>query len=209
MKRTLPMWSLLLLVCAANANAQMYKWVGPDGKVTYTDTPPPPAAKNVQKKDIATAEVNIAGLPYELSEVVKRSPVTLYTTKNCSPCDDGRKLLSARGIPFAEKTVNSNEDVAEFRKMNGDNQLPLLQIGRSKERGFEPDGWNAALTTAGFPETSKLPRSYQNPPAQATVPATPKGVAAKQEGQAGNTERGAGNTDLPPPTGNAPPGFRF
>jgi glutaredoxin len=210
MKRTLPLWSLLLLLCAANANAQMYKWIGPDGKITYTDTPPPPSAKQVETKAIAAAaEVNTSGFPYELSEAVKRSPVTLYTTKKCDPCDEGRKLLTARGIPFAEKTVSSNEDIAEFRKLAGDNQLPVLQVGRNKELGFEPGGWNTTLTSAGYPETSKLPRSYRNPPAQAAAPATPKAAASKQEGQAARSESAAGTTESPPATGNAPPGFRF
>jgi glutaredoxin len=212
MKRTLPLWSLLFSLCAANADAQLYKWVGPDGKVTYTDTPPPASAsaKRVETKSLGSGEVKTAGLPYELSEAVKGSPVTLYTTQNCAPCDDARKLLSARGIPFAEKTVNSNEDVALFRKAIGDSQLPVLLVGRNKERGFEPTGWNATLTAAGYPETSKLPKSYHNPPAEAAAPA-PKSVAStQQQGLAANNENPAGSTtQLPAAVGNAPPGFRF
>jgi glutaredoxin len=212
MKRTLPLWALLFSLCAANANAQLYKWVGPDGKVTYTDSPPPASAsaKRVETKSLGTGEVNTTGLPYELSEAVKGSPVTLYTTQNCAPCDDARKLLSARGVPFAERTVTSNEDIALFRKSIGDSQLPVLLVGRNKVRGFEPGGLNAALTAAGYPETSKLPKSYRNPPAEAAAPA-PKPVASTQQQSPGaNNENTAGRTtELPAAVGNAPPGFRF
>jgi glutaredoxin len=208
MKRTLPLWSIFILLCAANANAQMYKWVGPDGKVTYTDTPPP-SAKNVETKSIATGEGNTAGLPYELSEAVKNNPVTLYTTKNCAPCDDARKLLSARGVPFTEKTVNTNADAAEFKKISNDNQLPVLVVGRNKEKGFETSGWNTTLTAAGYPETSKLPKTYRTPPAEAAAP-TPTAVAAVPGNpRAARTENPANATELPAPVGNAPPGFRF
>jgi glutaredoxin len=207
MKSTLQLSSLLLLLCAVNANAQLYKWVGADGKVSYSDTPPPASAKRVETKSITTGEVNTSGFPYELSEAVKGNPVTLYTSKNCAPCDNGRKLLSARGVPFTEKTVVSNEDITEFKRISGDSQLPLLLIGRNKEQGFEPSGWNGALTSAGYPETSRLPASYRNPPAEATVPA-PKAAAAKPEGQRqGSATTQA--TELPPAVGNAPPGFRF
>ncbi|MET0680713.1 MAG: DUF4124 domain-containing protein, partial [Burkholderiales bacterium] len=34
---------------AATAGAQMYRWVDKDGKVHYTDAPPPAASKSVQK----------------------------------------------------------------------------------------------------------------------------------------------------------------
>jgi glutaredoxin len=207
MKSSLPLSSLLLLLCAANADAQLYKWVGPDGKVTYTDTPPPASARHVETKSLGASEVNTTGLPYELSEAVKASPVTLYSTRNCAPCDDGKKLLTARGVPFAEKTVSSNEDIAEFKKVNGDAQLPVLLVGRNKERGFEPSAWNATLTSAGYPETSKLPKNYHNPAAEAAAPA-PKSVASRQEGQATGTTAGP-KTELPPAVGNAPPGFRF
>lgn len=36
------------LVFAANASAQMYRWVDKDGKVHYTATPPPPGTKETR-----------------------------------------------------------------------------------------------------------------------------------------------------------------
>ncbi|MGH8807545.1 MAG: DUF4124 domain-containing protein [Noviherbaspirillum sp.] len=209
MKRALQFSSALLLLGAAAAHAQLYKSVGPDGKVTYSDTPPQSAAR-VETKALPLGGANAADLPFELAETMKGHPVTLYTTRNCIPCDEGRKLLSERGIPFGEKTVNSGEDVAQFRKLGGDSQLPLLMVGRNGERGFEAGAWNAALTSAGYPETSKLPKSYRNPPAEAAAPA-PKTVTA-QQGKADENGRTAAKPsagELPPAIGNAPPGFRF
>jgi glutaredoxin len=210
MKNTLPYWSLLFLLCTANAQAQLYKWVGPDGKVTYTDTPPPPSAKRVETKSVTAAGANTAGFPFELSEAVRGNPVTLYTTTNCGPCDDGRKLLAERGIPYSEKTVISSEDIGTFKKISGDGQLPLLVVGRNKERGFESTTWNTILSSAGYPESNKLPRNYRNPQAEPAAPVA-KSVIPTQDDQTG-TDRSATTssaTELPPATGNAPPGFRF
>jgi glutaredoxin len=209
MKRVLQSCSMLLLLCAAAAHAQLYKWVGPDGKVTYSDAPPPASAKRVETKPLPVDGGVASDLPFELAEAMKGNPVTLYTTRDCPPCDEGRKLLTERGIPFVEKTVNSNEDIAQFRQAGGEGNLPLLVVGRAKERAFEPGTWNNTLTSAGYPESNRLPKSYRNPPPQAAAPAT-KPAPEKQKAAKGDKSADKPpSTELPPATGNAPPGFRF
>jgi glutaredoxin len=192
-----------LLLSAAGAQAQLYKSVGPDGKITYSDTPPPAGARQVETKAIASSEVSTADMPYELAEAVRANPVTLYTGKNCVPCEDGRAMLTERGIPFKEKTVSSNEDVEHLRKVAGDNNIPLLLVGRRKESGFQRGNWNSTLSAAGYPEASRLPKTWRAPAPEA---AAPKPVqAAKKEDDA----RPAAQAQTPAPAGNAPPGFRF
>ena len=211
MKRCSSLLILGLLFGAASAHAELYKWVGPDGKVHYSDVPPPPTAKQVETKAINSGASNSAGLPFELAEAVKNHPVTLYTGNACGPCDEGRKLLNARGIPFTEKTVNSNEDIAVFRQAGGQSNLPLLVIGRNKQEGFERASWAQALTAAGYPDSNKLPGTYRNPQATAAAPNV-QPVAAKQSGKATKAQASSPQqpaTELPPAAGNAPPGFRF
>jgi len=198
---------LIALACAMPAHAQLYKWVGPDGKVNYTDTPPPPNAKQVEQRSVP-APVVTTGLPFELAEAVRNSPVTLYTTANCGACDEGRKLLQARGVPFNERTVTTNDDIARLRAAGGDSQLPFLVVGRHRQQGFEPGQWNTLLTTAGYPATSMLPRGYaaSKPEPAAPPPAPAQTAAAETPARQDTAPR---PTELPPPTGNAPPGFRF
>lgn len=211
MKLSVGWSSVALLLCAASTHAQLYKWVGPDGKVNYTDTPPPATVKQVEKKAGLTGNVADADLPYELVQASRNNPVTLYTTNPCLPCDDGRKLLNARGIPYSEKTISTNNDIAQLRQLSGDSQLPVLFVGRSKEAGFEPGAWNRALTVGGYPATSRLPANYRkNPPEAAAQPQ--KAAPAPQQNDADEESRIAvpqGASDLPAPSGNAPPGFRF
>lgn len=196
---------MALLLTATTAQAQMYKWVGPDGKVNYTDTPPPKSAKKVEQKSLDGSDTDTTGLPYELAEAVKNSPVTLYTTPSCAPCDSGRAYLNKRGVPFKEKTVSTDDDLARLTQATGEKQLPVLTIGRGKQAGFEQGAWGSALSAAGYPETSRLPKGYSNGPAEAAAPAKPKSAENKPAVTA-TPER---TDSLPPATGNAPPGFRF
>jgi glutaredoxin len=204
MKHATTLTALSLLLCAAGAQAQLYKWVGPDGKVNYTDTPPPPSAKQVETKSLSTGEVSTSDLPFELAGAVRSSPVTLYTGKNCIPCEDGRKMLSERGIPYKEKTVSSNEDIEHLRKIAGDSNVPVLLVGRRKESGFQRSAWNTTLSTAGYPEENRLPKTWRAPPAE---PAVPPPQQARKQDDAPRTD--AASKQVQPAAGNAPPGFRF
>lgn len=201
-------WALLwALASMVPAYAQVYKWVGPDGKVHYGDTPPPVSATKGGSKAVdAPPPSNGVALPYDVAEAVRKNPVVLYSSTKCTPCDSGRSLLSTRGIPFTEKTVHTTDDAAHLKQISGDSQLPALMVGTRKHLGFSKSEWDESLTAAGYPATSKLPKSYRNPPPQAAAPA-PKAepvVTAKP-----SSAESALPLDVPTPAGNAPPGFRF
>jgi glutaredoxin len=201
-------WLLMALLLAAGAaHAQLYRWVGPDGKVTYSDTPPPSSARGVETKNV-TAGPSTNGLPYELAQAVKANPVVLYTGTKCSPCEDGRTMLKTRGIPYTEKTVASNDDIAKLKQISGDQQLPVLTVGARKQKGFESNAWDAMLNEAGYPQSNRLPPNYVNPPPEAAAPKA-KSAAAPQAPAAAERPSSDALPDTPPPAGNAPPGFRF
>ena len=206
--------SLSMGLACASAQAQLYKWVDDKGKTHYTDTPPPTSAKASEKKAVQNSEGGGNGFPFELARVVQAQPVTLFTTANCPACDQGRALLTQRGVPFTEKTVSTTDDIAQLRLAGGSSQLPFLVVGRASQQGIEDGIWNTLLSTAGYPETSKLPKSYRN---AAAVPAAAplKPAAADAGATAAADANGSGNAasrapdSLPPAIGNVPPGFRF
>lgn len=208
MKRSgLALTGLLALSCIGNAQAQLYKWVGPDGKVNYSDLPPPKSVRQMEKSALKSAASGTAALPYALAEASKNHPVTLFTGAQCTPCAEARDLLKNRGIPFAEKSVTTYEDIARLRQASGEAQLPVLLIGRNKQLGFEPGAWNAALSAASYPQDNQLPKDYRFAQAE---PAAPK-AAAKPERPAdtGSRQAPAASTQRLPASGNAPADFRF
>ncbi|QRX83602.1 glutaredoxin family protein [Glaciimonas sp. PAMC28666] len=198
---------LVSLLTTAGAQAQLYKSIGPDGHVTYSDIPPA-SGKIVDSKSRSNntdGDADTSGLSYELVQAQKNNPVTLYTSSKCIPCDDGRKLLRTRGIPFREKTITTNSDIARLKEVAGESQLPFLQIGRSKESGFEAVAWNAALSLAGYPQNNQLPKTYQN--GQSTAAAPPGKASAAPEGAPTASEQPTPTSR--PATGTTTPGFRF
>jgi len=162
----------LLALAAGAAQAQLYRSVGPDGTVTYTDQPPPSARTGAAASPGGDSDANAASpgaLPYDLGQVASRYPVTLYTSKDCAPCDQGRTLLTGRGIPFSEKTISTSDDLAALKRLGGDGNLPMLTIAGQRLTGFSDADWTQYLNAAGYPKTSQLPGGYQRPEATPLV----------------------------------------
>ena len=70
---------LALLMASATASAQMYKWVDKDGKVRYTDTPPPGGTKSSKIAAPAPAASPAPGSPSPATKDlkdVKKGPLT-------------------------------------------------------------------------------------------------------------------------------------
>jgi glutaredoxin len=172
-----PRWLLTwiggcIVLAAGQLQAQtIYRSVGPDGQVTFSDKPSVSPANQVAPVDKAVAGVTPPGaaLPFELRQVVGKYPVTLYTSSNCAPCDSGRNLLTTRGVPFSEKTINTAQDAGALQKLSGNNAVPLLTIGAQHVSGFSDSEWTQYLSAAGYPESSKLPAGYRAPPAAPLV----------------------------------------
>jgi glutaredoxin len=122
----------------------------------------------------------------------------------CAPCDTARAYLSQRGIPFTEKTVNSAADIERLKQAGGDGSMPMLLVGRSKQTGFESGAWGNMLTAAAYPESSRLPSGFRNPPATAAAPITDKVQAEPAE-----PSTPVRRPSPPIPTGKTDSGFRF
>lgn len=149
----------------------VYRIVGPDGKVTYSDKPPAnDAAGKVDARGASASGTGTpAALPFAVRQAMGKYPVTLYSAADCGPCASGRALLTRRGIPFAEKTIASNDDIEALRRLTGEGSVPILAVGGQLLRGYLETEWALTLTAAGYPETSQLPTSYRNPVATPLV----------------------------------------
>jgi len=112
-------------------------------------------------------------LPYELREPSNRYPVQLITGKDCRSCDTGRQLLVQRGVPFAEKRVESAGDIAALKHLTGSASLPVLMVGRQQVVGLVSQEWNSYLDAAGYPKDNRLPKGYTRPAPEPLGPAVP------------------------------------
>lgn len=174
-------FTALAALFAVPAAAQMYRWVDKDGKVHYSNTPPPAAAKNLQARNLTPSVVESSQQPYAVQQAVKNFPVVLYTHADCKePCADGRKLLASRGVPFREVAVTDEKTQEELKRATGDNQVPVLMVGKQANRGYESEMWNAALDAAGYPKAGSPAAQARIAPPPAPEAPAPKPVASKQ-----------------------------
>jgi len=172
-----------LLGCAAAASAQQYKWRDRDGSVVYGDSPPR-EARHVERVSTIGGDGDddpLRGLPFELTRAARSYPVVLYVSPGAPACDAARAYLKRRGVPFAERTITSNDDIAEMQRRGFGNRVPVLQVGSDTLNGFSEDAWAGALDAAGYPAASRLPRGWAGAPPRPLVepkPAAESGTGA-------------------------------
>lgn len=172
----------LMLVVAAIAvagqawgqGAQVYRYTDPDGKVVYSDRPPPANAKSVQTKRfggnfIETSEPSIAA-----QQATEKFPVTLFTFDCGEVCQNAEALLNKRGVPFAMVNVQSDEQgMARMQALTSDDKAPTLAVGdQLVVKGYNEARWQATLDQAGYPKTPTTRRAppVTRPAAVAAVP---------------------------------------
>ncbi len=200
---------------SAGAGAQqVYRIVGPDGRVTFSDRPPPDAKASPAAAGGGSAAPSAGGgaaLPFDLRNIASKYPVTIYTGTDCPPCVSGRAFLTSRGIPFAERTVTTEDDVEALKRLAGAPRLPLLTVGGQQLRGFSETEWASFLDAAGYPRTSQLPAGYRNAAATPLVAtqAAPRSAAQAPQPQAPAEEPQAAAPAPAAPAPANPAGIRF
>jgi len=162
---------------ALGAHAQVYRWLDEKGRLHAGDTPPP-SAREVEKVRVAPTPTEPVE-PYALQIARKNNPVTLYSTPNCPLCERARQLLKARGVPFTEKSVVTDQQVEELESVVGRNALPSLVVGTKIQDGFAESLYEAMLDGAGYPKKGALPARKQEPAAAAQPPLGPYAPRAK------------------------------
>lgn len=99
-----------------------------------------------------------------LAGLATTHPVTLYSTKACEACDDARRLLNERGIPFREMSINDEQELELLKQAVGGSSVPALVVGDVIQRGYEPRSYHRTLDAAGYPKTGVLPPRNQAEP---------------------------------------------
>lgn len=202
------------LAFVASAQAQsVYRIVGPDGKVTFSDRAPEVAAPGSRTSTVAQPDAgsDSSTLPYDLRQVAQRFPVSLYTGSNCAPCESARSMLVARGVPFTERTVNTNEDIEALQRLSGTTNLPFATIGGQQLAGYSVTEWTQYLDAAGYPKQSQLPGNYRRAAAAPLVALKPAQAASKPADKAATAPaRQRAPAAVPTgPTPSNPAGIRF
>jgi glutaredoxin len=147
----------LLLLCGAASAQTVYKSVGADGKVVYSDKPP---AEGRLEKTMTFESLPSSALPASASSYVEQlrrmhardaaqpaaalpqQGVVLYTASWCGWCKKARGWLGAQGISYRDIDVESPEGLAEFARVGGGG-VPVIVADGRRVAGFSSAAYAA------------------------------------------------------------------
>ncbi len=179
----------MAFVSVANAQ-QVYRWVDADGRVQYSDQPPPVGTKNVQERNVSGSSIQNNELSLVAQDAQKKNPVTIYVSECGESCDAAKAYLGKRGIPHTivdpTRTIELNK---KFKEETGGTVVPVIKIGEKRLSGWSESAWSGALDAAGYPKTPPFSkprpvedRSGMDAPAQKAPPDADKAKAAPSKG---------------------------
>ena len=167
--------SAAALVLAAGAHAQdkqVYRYVDGEGRVVYSDKPPPANAKDAQTKRIGGNYIETDPLSITEQQATERFPVTLYSFACGELCDSATGLLNKRGVPYTTVDVQTPDGAKKLQAISGEMTAPVLAVGdKLVYKGFNEARWQQMLDDAGYPKTPS-PRTAQvgRAPADTSAP---------------------------------------
>ncbi|MEQ1774211.1 MAG: glutaredoxin family protein [Burkholderiales bacterium] len=159
------LWVFLFTAMSVNA-AQLYRWVDAKGNVEWRDTPPPSAAaaKKVEQRKIGDNVISTSEAPFSMQLAMKNHPVTFWASPDCgNACNTARTHLNRRGTPYTEKSPQ--EDIEAFKKLSGGLEVPYLQVGAIRLKGYLESEYENTLDSAGYPRTVVAIKPKPVPPA--------------------------------------------
>ena len=175
----------LLLIAAPVLAQQMYRWTDAEGRVHYSDQPPPKDAKNIQTKNLSANVVETDALPYATQVARRRNPVTLYAFECGDACSQAKNLLRGRGVPFSEIDPRQPANAEKLKTLTGGTDVPVLQVGETVVNGFETGRWQTALDNAGYPASASS--RQVGAASKASGPAAAPAAPAQEAAEAGGT----------------------
>ncbi len=150
--------TVLVALAAASlpADAQVYKWTGPDGRTHYGDRPPDDA-----KKQELRIGVQSFGGPAQVdtwTQVLKRPPavdtskprsaaVTMFSTSWCPHCKRAKAYFAQKGVGYREVDIEESEAGRREFEQYGGSGVPLIIVGEQRMRGFDAAAMDRLLAS--------------------------------------------------------------
>lgn len=143
------------LLSAASSAGTLYKSVGPDGTVLYSDQPP---AQGKVQKTFAVTELPATPLPesviryrQELQKSAQNQPANvrgsaetqLFTAQWCGYCRKAKAYLAEKGVGYQEHDIDTPEGRLAFAQAGNANGVPLLLWRGKRLQGFSQAGYDA------------------------------------------------------------------
>jgi glutaredoxin len=142
---------LFVLIAPLSASADVYKWTDAQGRVQYSDSPPPEAKAQQVKLKINSIQGPAVVSTVRAAPAAKaKDKVRIYTAAWCGYCKKAKAHLTAKGVPYDEVDVEvSDRGRSEFAQLGG-RGVPVILVGNQRMDGFDAGGLDAMLAVAGW-----------------------------------------------------------
>ncbi|MES2281204.1 MAG: glutaredoxin family protein [Pseudomonadota bacterium] len=150
---------MVLLSCLPSAvfSQTLYKSVGPDGKVVYSDKLPTEGrVEKMKLQNLPSTPLPqpVAAAYAELLRKAKANPVALapvagnvlYSATWCGYCRQARAHLASRGVAYTELDIDTPAGMASFAQVGGGKGVPLLMAGGQKVQGYSAQAYDSLLS---------------------------------------------------------------
>lgn len=159
-------FGILPLIGVAAAEAEIYKYVDPQGNVHFQDHPPggaekvrdlevrkssPPRPKAAAPAPPAAAgspgRAAAAGSPGEAADAPKGViDVELFGVSWCPWCRKAREFFQSRGVPYTYYDIEKDPVAAARKKELGSSKgVPFALVNGVRIQGYSPQGYTSAL----------------------------------------------------------------
>ena len=149
----------ILVLCATDSNAAIYKWIDNDGTVHFTDSPPPADANaNVVNPEPNRLEGygKASGrnpMQNKQTPVAKKSVaindlpiVELFVTSWCGYCKKAEAYFNKRNIPFVKYDIEKDQKAARRKSsLTQSRGVPFVLIGDVGIPGYSEAAFDKAL----------------------------------------------------------------
>jgi len=147
------LWSAPALT--AHGAQTLYKSIGPDGRIVYSDRPP---AEGRLEKTMAFENLPSSPLPSAYVEQLRKmgsppapaamptSGVVLYSAAWCGFCKKAKAYMAGKGIQYREFDVNTKDGMAAFARAGGGKGVPLLLVDGQRVQGFSLAAYDGLFT---------------------------------------------------------------
>ncbi len=126
-----------LLLFAAPASAEIYKWTDEQGQVHYSDQKP-------QDQDFNEVEIEggtYKNVSYGTTHVDIGKQVIMLSAVWCGVCKKAKSYFRRNGIQFTELDVEKNSRGKRLYERLGAKAVPVILVGRKRMNGFTEAGF--------------------------------------------------------------------
>jgi glutaredoxin len=157
--RMLFMLSFAVAVAEAQAATTLYKSIGPDGKITYSDQPLAQArdTKTLTFASAPTSPLSAETLAY-IDQLQKSanaraaapaavSTPVLYSASWCGYCKQAKAYLTRKQVAYSEVDIDIKDGLAAYARAGGGGGkgVPLLVANGKSMFGFSAAGYDTLL----------------------------------------------------------------